>query len=144
MGPTAQRGATARGPKFAARFRRTSARQLADVNLAPVLAKTDINFSLKFYPIVTEVRVSALEFALGNRRQLLPVADGCARGPTRAEFLRASVGGILRSTGGAGADQPWRNRSLAAMMAPPISLTGEVRPGKPLRMRENRADPTAT
>lgn len=46
-------------------------------------------------------------------RQLLSVADGCARGPTRAEFLRVSAGGILRSTGGAGADQPWRNPSFS-------------------------------
>lgn len=61
-------------------------------------------------------------------RQLFPVADGCARGPTQAEFRRASVGGILRSTGGAGADQPWRNPSLAVMMARPISSTGEMKP----------------
>jgi hypothetical protein len=53
-----------------------------------------------------------------------------ARGPTRAEFLRASVGGILRSTGAAAADQPWRNPSLAAdaMMARPIPSTGEMMP----------------
>jgi diketogulonate reductase-like aldo/keto reductase len=53
-----------------------------------------------------------------------------ARGPTRAEFLRASVGGILRSTGAAAADQPWRNPSLAAdaMMARPIPSTGETMP----------------
>jgi hypothetical protein len=53
-----------------------------------------------------------------------------ARGPTRAEFLRASVGGILRSTGAAATDQPWRNPSLAAdaMMARPIPSTGEMMP----------------
>jgi hypothetical protein len=53
-----------------------------------------------------------------------------ARGPTRAEFLRASVRGILRSTGVAAADQPWRNPSLAAdaMMARPIPSTGEMMP----------------
>ena len=75
----------------------------------------------------------AQRLGMSRSRQHAPAPPGGrmgARGPTRAEFLRASVGGILRSTGAAAADQPWRNPSLAAdaMMARPIPSTGEMMP----------------
>jgi len=57
-------------------------------------------------------------------RQLLPVAQWVRAARRWAEFLRASVGGILRSTGAAAADQPWRNPSLAARVRRPFRILG--------------------
>jgi hypothetical protein len=88
---------------------------------------------------LTEVRVHSALFGywlrmqkaqrlgMSRSRQYAPAPPGGpmgARGPTRAEFLRASVGGILRSTGAAAADQPWRNPSLAARVRRPFRILG--------------------